>query len=207
MRGSRGIMGVAVGLAALLIVAWGSVSGSAVTPGADGRAVMRNANGEPLGVRAFKQQPGFVVVTAAVRGLTPGFHGFHVHANSDPANGSGCVADPAQPSSTWFVSADGHFRFGAETHGAHQGDMPVLLLNGTGTNDSAARTRFRTDRFAVADLLGRAIIVHANPDNYANVPLGANADQYAANSQAAMDKTAATGNAGDRLLCGVVQAA
>jgi Cu-Zn family superoxide dismutase len=105
------------------------------------------------------------------------------------------------------VSADGHFRFGAETHGAHQGDMPVLLLNGTGTNDSAARTRFRTDRFAVADLLGRAIIVHALPDNYANVPLGANADQYAANTQAAIDKTAATGNAGDRLLCGVVQAA
>jgi len=57
----------------------------------------------------------------------------------------------------------------------------------------------------VADIVGRAIVVHAGADNYANVPLGANADQYTANSQAAIDKTAATGNAGDRLLCGVVE--
>jgi len=201
----KGKVGLAVSLAAIMAVAWGAVASSAV-PGADAKAIMRNANGDPMGVVAFKQQAGFVVVMAAVRGLTPGFHGFHVHANSDPANGSGCVADPGQPSNTWFVSADGHFRLGTETHGAHQGDMPVLQLNGTGTNDSAARTRFRTDRFSVADILGRAIIVHALPDNYANVPVGANADQYAANGQAALDKTAATGNAGDRLLCGVVQA-
>src|SRR4029453_18726058 len=109
-----------VSLVAILAVVWGAVASSAVTPGADARAIMRNANGEPMGMVAFKQQTGFVVVMAAVRGLTPAFHGFHVHANSDPANGSGCVADPGQPSSTWFVSADGHFRLGAETHGAHQ---------------------------------------------------------------------------------------
>jgi Cu-Zn family superoxide dismutase len=166
---------------------------------------MRDANGQTLGVVKFKQQQGYVVVTASVRGLSPGFHGFHVHANSDPANGFGCIADPAQPSSTWFVSADGHYRVGTETHGAHQGDMPILLLNGTGTGDSTARTRFRTDRFAVADISGRAIIVHALADNFANIPLGANTDQYTANGQAAIDKTAATGNAGDRILCGLVQ--
>jgi superoxide dismutase, Cu-Zn family len=206
MRGMKGKLGLALGLTALLTFAVRPFSGSAVTPGADARAVLRNASGQPLGVVAFKQQPGFVVVTAAVRSLSPGFHGFHVHANSDPANGSGCIADPAQPSNTWFVSVDGHYRLGTETHGSHQGDMPLLLLNGTGTGDSTARTRFRTDRFAVADIVGRAIIVHAGADNYANIPLGANTDQYTANSQAAIDKTAATGNAGDRLLCGLVQA-
>jgi Cu-Zn family superoxide dismutase len=205
MGGTKAKVSLALGLAALLTVALGTVSGSALTPGADARAVMRNANGQALGVVKFKQQQGYVVVTASVRGLSPGFHGFHVHANNDPANGSGCIADPAQPSNTWFVSADGHYRLGTETHGSHQGDMPILLLNGTGTADSTARARFRTDRFAVADIAGRAIIVHALADNYANIPLGANADQYTANGQAAIDKTAATGNAGDRLLCGLVQ--
>ena len=199
-------MGLALGLAAILTVAFGTVSGSALTPGADARAVMRDANGQTLGVVKFKQQQGYVVVTASVRGLSPGFHGFHVHANSDPANGSGCIADPGQPSNTWFVSVDGHYRLGAETHGSHQGDMPRLLLNGTGAGDSTARTRFRTDRFAVADIVGRAIVVHAGADNFANIPLGANPDQYTANGQAAIDKTAATGNAGDRLLCGLVEA-
>ena len=203
---TKGKVGLAVGLAAVLTVAVGVFSLSASTPGADARAVLRNASGQLQGVVTFKQQSGFVVVTAGTRGLSPGFHGFHVHANGDPANGTGCVADPAMPSNTWFVAVDGHYRLGAETHGAHQGDMPLLLLNGTGPGDSTARTRFRTDRFTVADIVGRAIVVHAGADNYANVPLGANADQYTANSQAAIDKTAATGNAGDRLLCGVVEA-
>ena len=36
------------------------------------------------------------------------FHGFHVHANDNPANGDGCLADPSAAPSTWFVSADGH---------------------------------------------------------------------------------------------------
>jgi Cu-Zn family superoxide dismutase len=206
MGATKQKVGLVLGLAAALTVAVGAFSLSAATPGADARVVLRNASGQPQGVVTFKQQSGFVVVTAGVKGLSPGFHGFHVHANSDPANGSGCIADAAQPSNTWFVSVDGHYRLGAETHGAHQGDMPLLLLNGTGTGDSTARTRFRTDRFAVADIVGRAIVVHAGADNFANIPLGANADQYTANGQAAIDKTAATGNAGDRLLCGVVKA-
>jgi Cu-Zn family superoxide dismutase len=147
-----------------------------------------------------------VIVSANVSGLGPGFHGFHLHANSDPANGSGCIADPNQASNTWFLSVDGHYKLGTETHPGHQGDMPVLLLNGTGTGDSSATTTFKTDRFDVADIIGTAVIVHALPDNYANIPLGVATDQYTANSTAATDKTAATGNAGDRLLCGVVQA-
>jgi hypothetical protein len=31
----------------------------------------------------------------------------HAHASSDPANGSGCTADPAQPSSTWSSRVTG----------------------------------------------------------------------------------------------------
>src|SRR5439155_21907945 len=127
------------------------------------------------------------------------------HANNDPANGDGCIADPTQPSSTWFASADGHYRLDSEVHGEHQGDMPLLLLNGTGSNDSWATARFETDRFAVSDILGRAIIVHALPDNYNNIPQGTGSEQYTANSQAAIDRTNSTGNAGDRLLCGIVE--
>jgi Cu-Zn family superoxide dismutase len=49
------------------------------------------------------------------------------------------------------------------------------------------------------------VIVHALPDNYDNIPLGTAPDQYTANSPAAREKTLATGNAGDRLACGVVK--
>ena len=48
------------------------------------------------------------------------FHGFHIHANNDPANGQGCVADPAAAKSTWFVSADGHLSEGQITRRAQR---------------------------------------------------------------------------------------
>jgi Cu-Zn family superoxide dismutase len=203
--------GLVLGLAAMAIfggtflgAGQARVQSSADDEGA--RAILRDASGNRLGIVKFSQESGKVLVRASVRGLSPGFHGFHVHANNDPSNGTGCIADPSQPSSTWFVSADGHYKLGSEVHGAHQGDMPLLLLNGTGTLDSWATSRFDTDRFAVTDIIGRAVIVHALADNFNNIPLGTGSEQYIANSQAAIDKTNATGNAGDRLLCGVVEA-
>jgi Cu-Zn family superoxide dismutase len=208
MRRFLQIGAVAVGVAALSLAGGAFLGGAGAgetTPTATARAVLYDASGNPMGGVTFSQRNAYVVVRASVHGLAPGFHGFHIHANNDPINGDGCIADPNQPSNTWFVSADGHYRVGSETHGSHQGDMPLLLMNGTGTGDSTAVAFFRTDRFPVSDILGRAIIVHALSDNYANVPVGPNADQYTANGTEATDKTAATGNAGDRLLCGIVQ--
>jgi Cu-Zn family superoxide dismutase len=204
--------GLVLGFAAMAILGGTFLGGSEARvqsgPAGDGgaRAILRDASGNRLGIVKFSQESGKVLVLAAVQGLAPGFHGFHVHANNDPANGAGCIADPNQPANTWFVSVDGHYRLGSEIHGGHQGDMPLLLVNGTGTLDSWATARFETDRFAVADIIGRAIIVHALADNFNNIPLGTAPEQYTANSQAAIDKTNATGNAGDRLLCGVMEA-
>jgi Cu-Zn family superoxide dismutase len=65
---------------------------------------------------------------------------------------------------------------------------------------------FTTDRFTPAGVVGRAVVLHAGPDNFGNVPMGSAADQYTANSPAAVVKTQATGNSGDRVACGVVHA-
>jgi superoxide dismutase, Cu-Zn family len=201
---------VAIGVAGLSLVGGSFQGGAGAGEGSapvTARAVLHDPAGKAMGTVTYSQRNGYVVVRASVHGLAPGFHGFHIHANNDPANGDGCIADPNMPSNTWFVSADGHYRLGSETHGAHQGDMPVLLMNGSDTGNSTAVERFRTDRFPVSDILGRAIIVHALADNFANVPVGSNPDQYTPNSTDATTKTAATGNAGDRLLCGVVEGA
>lgn len=202
----------AVGALALGLGAVAVPPASAVE-GEQARAVLRLADGKRAGrvvflgtgstvtrVEVSVQFPRFT--RTVQRSEVPGFHGLHVHANSDPANGEGCVADPAQPRPTWFVSADGHLREGLEEHGAHVGDLPPLLL----TEGGRGYTVTLTDRFDVADVVGRAVILHLLRDNLGHVPTGTEPTQYTANSRAATELTAATGNAGPRLACGVVTA-
>jgi len=157
------------------------------------RAELKNAAGAVIGHVRFTPVSGGVQVTTEITSLSPGFHGYHVHANNDPANGEGCVPPT-------IVSADGHFAVAGTSHGAHAGDMPVLLAMANGEG----RSRFVSDRFTLADLRGRAVIVHAGSNNYGNIPVGANPDQYTPNSPAATAATAATGNAGARVACGVI---
>jgi Cu-Zn family superoxide dismutase len=73
--------------------------------------------------------------------------------------------------------------------------MPVLLVN----NDGTGEVSFETDRFALKDLFdedGSAIMVHALPDNYANIP-----ERYGEVDQ----ETLETGDSGDRIACGAIQ--
>lgn len=165
-------------------------------------ALLRDANGNVVATVVFTAIGNGTLVTAVAR-LTDaaGVHGFHVHANDNAANGVGCIADPAQPANTHFVSADGHFNPGAVTHGNHAGDMPPLFVAGSGTT----ATTFVTDRFTPGDVKGRAVIIHAGADNFGNVPVGAAANQYTANAADATTLTANTGNAGNRVACGVIQ--
>jgi superoxide dismutase, Cu-Zn family len=116
---------------------------------------LANAAGENVGFVKLTKQGGKVIVRGEVSGLTPGFHGFHVHAVGE------CVAP--------FTSAGGHYNPGGVDHGSHAGDMPSLLV----LDDGTAEGQFATDNFAIDDLFdadGSAIIVHAGADNFANIP-------------------------------------
>jgi superoxide dismutase, Cu-Zn family len=179
-----------------------ATASSAVEDGSRERAasaVLRDQNGAAVATVVFTPTRGGTVVAVAAR-ATAGIHGFHVHANDNAANGVGCIADPAQPANTWFVSADGHFNPGAGTHGNHAGDMPPLFASASGS----ASASFVTDRFTTTDIRGRAVILHAGNDNLGNVPVGAAANQYTPNAPDATTLTANTGNAGNRIACGVI---
>lgn len=167
-------------------------------------AVLRDPSGAKIGLVTFTGSDRGAVVTAVLRPSryisTSAFHGFHVHANDDASNGTGCAADVASPSSTWFLSADGHYTRSRMAHPGHDGDMPSVLIGSDGT----AMLSFTTTRLTPRSVLGKAVILHARPDNFGNVPVGLGSDQYEPVSAAALDKTGLTGNAGDRVACGVV---
>ncbi len=148
--------------------------------GSAAKAVLHDVSGNPVGVVKLTEKAGAVRVRVEVQGLPAGFHGFHVHT-------IGACTPP-------FTSALGHFNPGGTGHPGHAADMPVLLVNADGTGEA----RFVSDRYRVSDVLGRAVIIHANPDNYANIPT-----RYAAGGADAT--TLATGDAGGRIACGVIE--
>ena len=127
-------------------------------------------------------------------GLPPGAHGFHVHKTGK------CEAkspDPTDPSKSGdFLSAAGHLAEEGQTHGAHAGDLPSLIVGSDG-EARLSTTLSDLTMDAVLDADGSAVMVHAMPDNFGNVP-----DRYAAGG--VDDTTKKTGDAGGRIACAVL---
>ena len=120
-----------------------------------------------------------VHVAGEIGGLDPGSsHGFHIHEKGD------CSAADAS-------SAGGHFNPGAQPHGRamqgphHAGDSDNIVADADGV------AKINTHIMGVSlgggagnDIAGRAIVVHAAPDDYSSQP---------------------SGNAGARVACGVIK--
>lgn len=165
------------------------------------KATLATADTTKIGFVTFTNEVGYTEVKVRLTGA-PGidaFHGFHIHANDNPANGDGCVAVGAV-ASAWFVSADGHFKRTGESHSHHAGDMPVVYVNG----DGSVETKFRIDTIDSGELVGKVVILHDKPDNYANIP-DSGANGYIGLSAGAVPFTGNTGNSGDRIACGVIE--
>ena len=109
------------------------------------------------GIVTFTRQGDRVRVVAHVKGLTPGRHGFHIHTYGDLSAPDG-------------TSAGGHFNPEGVRHGLpgqrprHVGDMGNLEADAHGV---ATLDRL-DDRIRLSGphgVIGRAIVVHAKPDD------------------------------------------
>lgn len=121
---------------------------------------------------------GGVDISGTINGLTPGTqHGFHIHETGD------CSAPD-------FKSAGGHFNPGNHEHGNpnstmhHAGDMMNLAVDddGSATMDVTVQGVTLGDGGA-DDVMNRAIVIHAGPDDYTSQPAG---------------------DSGSRIACGVI---
>jgi Cu-Zn family superoxide dismutase len=165
-------------------------------PGSPADAAIKDVHGKTVGSLHVEDLPsGKSKITVAVTGLPAGYHGFHVHTKGvcDPTS-----TDPATGSP--FFSAGGHFNLGSGSHPDHSGDLPALLVAADGTGNATSVT----DRFRIRQLLdhdGSAIIIHARPDNQANIP-----DRYRqpGGTTGPDAESLKTGDSGGRIACGVI---
>lgn len=128
-------------------------------------AVLQSAKGNNIsGIVAFEKTGTGIKITTKVSGLKPGKHGFHIHE----------FGDLSAPD---FTSAGGHFsplknEHGAPTaHNRHEGDMGNIEADENG-NAVLEWTDDRVSFQGPNSILGRAVIVHENPDDYTTQPTG-----------------------------------
>ena len=141
--------------------------------------IMPGQGGDVAGAVTLVAADGAVTMTGAVTALKPGSeHGFHIHEKGD------C-------SSPDFKSAGDHFNPTSQAHGDpatsphHLGDIPNLKADDMGKAAVNARVEGVTlGDGGPNDLVGRAVVVHADRDDY---------------------KTQPSGNSGDRVACGVIK--
>ena len=153
-----------------------STTSAVVTRSAVAHLIVNSEN-NLKGVIEFTEINGGVTVVTKVDGLTPGAHGFHIHEVGDCSK-----AD--------FTSAGGHFNPSKKSHGAHHADPSHAgdLGNLVADKSMKAYTTFQTHGVTLGEgensIIGKAIIIHKDTDDF---------------------KTQPTGNAGGRVACGVIK--
>jgi len=146
-----------------------------------GYADLKNAAGEAAGLATLKPGPKGLVVRVEATGLTPGWHGLHLHEKGDCSdNAAGFKASGAHAG-----HGDGVKHGLLNPEGSEFGDMPNLFAAADGTAKGEFYLAGAT-LDSVFDADGTAIILHAAEDDHTSQPIG---------------------NAGARVACGVVQKA
>ena len=108
-----------------------------------------------------------LVITPSLQGLREGEHGFHLHAGDscDAAmNGDGVMVAGLAAKGHWDPD-DTNTHLGPFGNG-HRGDLSRLVVN----VDGNTTTTVVAPRLSVADLRGRALIVHAGGDTFSDTP-------------------------------------
>jgi Cu-Zn family superoxide dismutase len=127
-----------------------------------GVSVISPASGsEVKGKLMLVQQEGGLQVRGEIGGLKPGLHGFHIHEFGDLSSPDGTAAGG-------HFNPEGHEHGGPEQAQRHAGDLGNIRANEQGV----AQIDITVPGLQLESVLGRAIVVHADPDDLKSQPSG-----------------------------------
>ena len=148
------------------------------TPGQTGQAVIINGQGAEIGKATMTQGATGLLIKVEATGLTPGWHGIHIHATGQcaaPFTSAGAHINHTDPKTP-------HGLLNAE--GPDDGDLPNLYA----AADGSAKAEFFTTQARISqdgpgqwlwDTDGSALVIHANPDDHNSQPIGGAGDRVA----------------------------
>ena len=117
----------------------------------------------------FTEENGIVNMLANIKGLQPGVHAIHIHANADCSSPDGKSAG-----GHWNPTNQPHGKWGNET-GFHKGDIG----NFTADENGNATVKFSTNEWCIGcddvtkNIIGKGVIIHAGEDDLTSQPSGA----------------------------------
>jgi len=145
--------------------------------------VNADGTGKMIGNVTITESAKGLVFTPKLTDLPAGPHGYHVHETGN------CSANEKEGKKVPAGAAGGHFDPQSSKHHAgpdgdgHLGDLPPLVVGGNGSATVAVTAPRLTK---LAEVKGKALMIHAGGDNFADQPKP-------------------LGGGGDRIACGVIQ--
>jgi superoxide dismutase, Cu-Zn family len=156
-------MQVFSGAAGAMLLATGIVAAQQLT--VDINKVSEAGVGDKIGTVTVSEGKQGTTFKVAVSGVAAGKHGFHVHEKGD------CGAAMKDGKMDAGGAAGPHYDPDAKkTHkgpqgSGHKGDLPVLTAGAKGIDQSVTAPKLK-----LADVQGRALVIHEAGDNYSDNP-------------------------------------
>jgi len=162
----------------IMVVAFVSLTSMGMAASREAVAVVYPASGSTCkGLVRITQDASSVKLVADIEGLAPGSkHAFHVHEFGD------CSAPDAMSAGTHYDPAQTKHHGMPNDKASHAGDMGNIEADASGKVHFELTLDGASVDGPLSPVLGRAVIIHANPDDFSQ-PVG---------------------NAGGRIGCGVI---
>jgi superoxide dismutase, Cu-Zn family len=172
----RNTLAAALTLSLLTVPAFAKAKDQVIVP-------IKTSTGEDAGTATFQQNKNKLVIKVNLKNLPVGEHAVHIHAKA--------LCDAPD-----FKTAGGHFNPETKQHGTlnpmghHAGDLPQNIMIGEG---HVGQATFKVDYLSLDPASPNSILANGGT----SIMVHEKADDM---------KTDPTGNAGNRIACGVITA-